>query len=128
MTSEQFDLSMEMDAQVDSFVNYLNNFADFKQKSYDAWEILSDMMNYWIKGDFNGFSTMDGLNDFIVMNPADFLGCNEKWIPKMISAMSDAPTMLVFGALHLIGKDCIILKPYDINSAINAINCRIYII
>lgn len=103
-------LSMEMDAQVDSLVSFLNNFDEIKQKSFDAWKILADMMDYWIKGDFKGFSSMKGWDVFMVMNPADLIGRNEKWIPIMMSVMNEAPTMFVFGAAHLIGKDGIIQK------------------
>ena len=57
-------LSLDMDAQIDSLVSYLNNFDEIKQKSFDAWKIAADVMGYWIKGDFDGFSTMNGLNFF----------------------------------------------------------------
>jgi uncharacterized protein YbaP (TraB family) len=103
-------LSMEIDAQVDSLVRFLNNFDEIKQKSFDAWKIAADMMGYWIKGDFDGFSTMNGLNFFMALNPADLIGRNKKWIHVMKAAMSEAPTIFVFGALHLIGKDGIIQK------------------
>ena len=62
-------LSMEIDAQVDSLVRFLNNFDEIKQKSFDAWKIAADMMGYWIKGDFDGFSTMNGLNFFGGVEP-----------------------------------------------------------
>lgn len=115
-------LSMEMDAQIDSLVSFLSNFEEIKQKSFDAWKVMADMMDYWIKGDFNGFSTMDGLNVFMALNPADLLGRNKKWIPIMTAAMSDAPTMFVFGALHLTGKEGIIQKLREEGYKVEQIN------
>ncbi len=107
---DMLGLTMEIDAQVDSLVSFLNNYDENRQKILGVWKSVAEMTGYWMKGDFNGFASMEGWDVFMGTNPADVLGRNEKWIPKMKTAMREAPTMFVFGAAHLIGKDGVIAK------------------
>ena len=109
---DRMGLSMDIDAQVDSLVDFLNNYQEIYQKALDTWKALTETMDYWMKGDYDSFASMEGWDEFFALNPGnvDVLRRNEKWLPKMKSAMSEAPTMFVFGAAHLVGKEGIIAK------------------
>ena len=107
---EKLGFSMEIDAQVDSLVSFLNNYDKIHQQAMDAWKFLSEMMDYWMKGDYESFASMEGWDAFIATNPVDIVSRNEKWLPMMKTAMSQAPTMFVIGVGHLVEKEGVIAK------------------
>lgn len=107
---EKLGMSMEIDAQVDSLVSFLNNYDKIHQQAMDAWKILSETMDYWMKGDYDSFASMEGWDVFIATNPVDIVSRNEKWLPMMKAAMSQAPTMFVIGVGHLVEKEGVIAK------------------
>ena len=107
---DRLGFSMEIDAQVDSLVSFLNNYDKIHQQAMDAWKILSETMDYWMKGDYDSFASMEGWDVFIATNPVDIVSRNEKWLPMMKAAMSKAPTMFVVGVGHLVEKEGVIAK------------------
>lgn len=107
---DRLGYSMDIDAQVDSLVSFLNNYDKIHQQTMDAWKILSELMDYWMKGDYNSCASMEGW-DIIVATPSiDIVSRNEKWLPLMKAAMSKAPTMFVVGVGHLVEKEGVIAK------------------
>ena len=107
---DRLGFSMDIDAQVDSLVSFLNNYDKIHQQTMDAWKILSELMDYWMKGDYNSCASMEGW-DIIVATPSiDIVSRNEKWLPLMKAAMSKAPTMFVVGVGHLVEKEGVIAK------------------
>ena len=111
---DRMGLGMEIDAQVDSLVHFLNNFDENHQKALDLWRALTEWIDYWTKGDFDSFASMEGWDEFLALNPGDVLSRNEKWLPVMKNAMSESPTMFVFGAAHLVGKEGVIYVGFPI--------------
>ena len=107
---DRLGFSMDIDAQVDSLVSFLNNYDIIHQQTMDAWKILSETMDYWMKGDYDSFASMEGWDVFIATNPVDIVSRNEKWLPMMKAAMSKAPTMFVVGVGHLVEKEGVIAK------------------
>ena len=107
---DRLGFSMDIDAQVDSLVSFLNNYDKIHQQAMDAWKILSELMDYWMKGDYNSCASMEGWDAFIATNPLDIVSRNEKWLPMMKTAMSQAPTMFVVGVGHLVEKEGVIAK------------------
>ena len=107
---DRLGFSMDIDAQVDSLVSFLNNYDKIHQQAMDAWKFLSEMMDYWMKGDYDSFASMEGWDAFIATNPLDIVSRNEKWLPMMKAAMSKAPTMFVVGVGHLVEKEGVIAK------------------
>ena len=107
---DRLGFSMDIDAQVDSLVSFLNNYDKIHQQAMDVWKLLSETMDYWMKGDYDSFASMEGWDVFIATNPVDIVSRNEKWLPMMKAAMSKAPTMFVVGVGHLVEKEGVIAK------------------
>ena len=99
-----------MDMQIDSLMSFLEHFDERKQQAID--DVLSAVTvgKYWKSGDYDSFSTDSFWLSQLEKSPALFKQRNEKWMPKITSAMQQAPTLFVFGAGHLIGKDGIVNK------------------
>ena len=68
---------------------------------YDVNDRLA--MDSLRNGDYDHFSTSAYFLSHAENDYALFRNRNEAWLPKMCVAMSEAPTMFVFGAGHLIG-------------------------
>lgn len=99
-----------LDTQVDSLMSFLNNFEQRKQQLIDEVREAVTSAELWKKGDYNSFDTDSFWLTQIEKSSAIFKQRNEKWLPKITSAMHEAPTLFVFGAGHLIGPDGIIRK------------------
>jgi hypothetical protein len=105
------DTQMEkIDAQVDSLMSFLRHFDERRQQVIDEVASTVKAAEYWKQGNYNGFDTDPFWLSQLEKNPALFKLRNEKWLPKMTAAMQQAPTLFVFGAGHLIGKDGIVNK------------------
>ena len=100
----------KIDSQVDSLMSFLDKFEQHKQQIADDVKAAVSSTDYWKKGDFDSFNTDSFWLSQIDKNPALFKQRNERWLPKITSAMKQAPTLFVFGGGHLIGKDGIINK------------------
>ena len=105
------DTQMEkIDAQVDSMMSFLRHFDERRQQIVDEVTSAVKAAEYWKQGDYNGFNTDPFWLSQLDKNPALFKQRNDKWLPKITAAIQQAPTLFVFGAGHLIGKDGIINK------------------
>ena len=99
-----------IDSQVDSLMSFLEHFDERKQQAIDEVLSVVSIGKYWKSGDYDSFSTDSFWLSQLEKSPALFKQRNEKWMPKITSAMQQAPTLFVFGAGHLIGKDGIVNK------------------
>ncbi len=99
-----------LETQVDSLMSFLNNFEQRKQQIADEVKMAVTSADFWKMGDYYSFDTDSFWLSQIEKAPAIFKQRNEKWLPKITSAMLEAPTLFVFGAGHLIGPDGIISK------------------
>ena len=102
--------SQTIEEQADSLMAFLKNYDERKQILMERVEgtdgYLDEICNYWITGDYDSFATfyLPETNQPILKDR------NEKWLPKILTAMSEKPTMFVFGSGHLVGKEGIIAK------------------
>ena len=99
-----------IDSQVDSLMSFLEHFDERKQQAVDEVLQAVTVAKYWKIGDYNSFDTDAFWISQLEKSPALFKQRNEKWMPKITSAMQQTPTLFVFGAGHLIGKDGIVNK------------------
>lgn len=96
-------LNSKIDVQVDSLMNFLNEFEQRRQKIVDEVESVAISTKYWKDADYDSYAAMPFMITEVDKQPALFKQRNEKWLPKLQAAMNEAPTMFVFGAGHLIG-------------------------
>lgn len=109
-SSEELEKDKEtlspIDEQVDSLMALLNNFDEHKQKTLKEFEGVQNMGDYWTAGDYEGFER------FILpvneASPAIFSERNKKWMPTILEAIKEMPTLFVFGAGHLTGPDGVV--------------------
>ena len=107
----KFDLGIQekkpltIEEQADSLMAFLKNYEGRKRQLFEEIEKTN---HYWRTGDFEGFVSfrIQEINQM----PGLIKDRNEKWLPRMIAAMHEKPTMFVFGAGHLMGKHGIIEK------------------
>ena len=95
-----------IDEQVDSLMAMLNNFDERRQKTLKEFEGIQTMGNYWTVGDYEGFERF-----MLPVNEADpgiFADRNKKWMPIILEAIKEMPTLFVFGAGHLTGPDGVV--------------------
>jgi hypothetical protein len=110
ITSEDLEKNKEtlspIDEQVDSLMALLNNFDERKQKILKEFEGAQTMGDYWTAGDYEGFERfMKPENE---ASPALYADRNKKWMPIIIKAIKEMPTLFVFGAGHLTGPDGVV--------------------
>ena len=91
----------DIDAQVDSLISYLNHIDERRTKSEKEIEYAVQSIDDWKKGDYDHFAAIS--SEEVEKQPSVFRERNERWLPKMQTAMREAPTMFVFGAGHLVG-------------------------
>ena len=95
-----------IDEQVDSLMALLNNFDERRQKILKFFEGEQNMVDYWSAGDYEGFERfMKPENE---ASPALYADRNKKWMPIIIKAIKEMPTLFVFGAGHLTGPDGVV--------------------
>lgn len=109
-TSEELEEIKEkitpIDEQVDTLMALLNNFDERKQKTLKESEEALNMGVYWTAGDYEGFErSIQPANE---ANPALFAERNKKWMPIIIEAAKEMPTLFVFGAGHLAGPEGVV--------------------
>lgn len=97
----------DISAQVDSLMAFLENYEKYKQNIIKQAQNLKDTEELWRKGDYERFANNDLIKE-MEQEPTLVKMRNERWLPKMLNAMNEAPTMFVFGGGHLVGKDGII--------------------
>ena len=99
-----------IEEQADSLMAFLKTYDERKQKLMERTEgrdgSLDKICKYWMTGDYESFATfcLPETNQPILKDR------NEKWLPKILTAMREKPTMFVFGSGHLVGEEGIIAK------------------
>ena len=103
LADSQDKLPQTIEEQADSLMAFLKDYEGRKQQMVKDFETT---YNYWRTGDYEGFVShhIQNVNRF----PRLYRDRNEKWLPRMIAAMREKPTMIVFGSGHLIGEHGII--------------------
>lgn len=96
-------MTQNLSVQIDSLMNFLNEFEQRKQRVTDEVESVAISAKYWKTADYDSYAAMPFMITEVDKQPALFKQRNEKWLPKLQAAMNEAPTMFVFGAGHLIG-------------------------
>ena len=99
-----------IEEQADSLMAFLKTYDERKQKLMERAEgrdgYLDEICKYWMTGDYESFATfcLPETNQPILKDR------NKKWLPKILAAMREKPTMFVFGSGHLVGEEGIIAK------------------
>ena len=109
-TSEELTTIKEtmtpIDEQADSLMALLNNFDKHRQKILKYFEEAQNMGNYWSAGDYEGFERF--IQPENEASPAIYAERNKNWMPIIIEAIKEKPTLFVFGAGHLTGPDGVV--------------------
>lgn len=99
-------LMQSLDMQADSLISFLNGYELYKKNFAEEMQYLVQAVRDWKAGDYEHFSSSEYWLE--QSETALFRNRNEKWLPKMLAAMREAPTMFVFGAGHLVGPHGVI--------------------
>ena len=109
-TSEELEEIKEkitpIDEQVDTLMALLNNFDERRQNILNKFEGMHNMGNYWSAGDYESFERL--VQPENEANPAIYAERNKKWMPIIIEAAKEMPTLFVFGAGHLAGPEGVV--------------------
>ena len=97
---------MPIDEQVDTLMALLNNYDERRQNILNKFEGMHNMGNYWSAGDYEGFERLVLPDN--EASPAFFAERNKKWMPIIIEAVKEMPTLFVFGAGHLTGPEGVV--------------------
>ena len=103
LADSQDKLPQTIEEQADSLMTFLKDYEGRKQQMVKDFETT---YNYWRTGDYEGFFSHNVQK--VTAYPGLYRDRNEKWLPRMIAAMREKPTMIVFGSGHLIGEHGII--------------------
>ena len=103
LADSQDKLPQTIEEQADSLMAFLKDYEGRKQQMVKDFETT---YNYWRTGDYEGFVSHNVQK--VTAYPGLYRDRNEKWLPRMIAAMREKPTMIVFGSGHLIGEHGII--------------------
>ena len=103
LADSQEKLPQTIEEQADSLMAFLKDYEGRKQQMVKDFETT---YNYWRTGDYEGFFSHHIQK--VTAYPGLYRDRNEKWLPRMIAAMREKPTMIVFGSGHLIGEHGII--------------------
>jgi len=112
-TSDELEKDREamhqsIDAQVDTLMAMLNNFDERREKALKEFEGLQTMSEYWTAGDYDGFERI--IQPVNEANPAIYADRNKKWMPTILQAIKEMPTLFVFGAGHLTGPQGVVTQ------------------
>ena len=99
-------LNQSIDEQADTLMALLNNFDERKQKMLNEFEGVQTMGDYWTAGDYEGFERF--IQPENEASPAIYAERNMKWMPIIVEAIKEKPTLFVFGAGHLTGPQGIV--------------------
>ena len=103
LADSQEKLPQTIEEQADSLMTFLKDYEGRKQQMVKDFETT---YNYWRTGEYEGFVSHNIQK--VTPYPGVYRDCNEKWLPKIIAAIREKPTMFVFGSGHLIGEHGII--------------------
>lgn len=105
-------LNQSIDEQADTLMALLNNFDERKQKVLEYFEGTQTMCDYWTAGDYEGFERF--IRPENEASPAIYGDRNKKWVPTIIEAIKEMPTLFVFGAGHLTGPNGVVRMLRDV--------------
>ena len=109
-TSEELEEIKEkitpIDEQVDTLMAFLNNFDERRQGILNKFEEQHNMGHYWSAGDYESFERL--VLPGVEATPGLFAERNKKWMPIIIEAAKEMPTLFVFGAGHLTGPEGVV--------------------
>ena len=109
-TSEELEEIKEkitpIDEQVDTLMAFLNNFDERRQGILNKFEEQHNMGHYWSAGDYESFERL--VLPGVEATPGLFAERNKKWMPIIIEAAKEMPTLFVFGAGHLAGPEGVV--------------------
>lgn len=95
-----------IDEQVDTLMALLNNYDERRQEILNKFEGMHNMGNYWSAGDYESFERL--VLPEVEANPGFMAERNKKWMPIIIEAVKEMPTLFVFGAGHLAGPEGVV--------------------
>ena len=95
-----------IDEQVDTLMALLNNYDERRQEMLNKFEGMHNIGNYWSAGDYESFERLVLPDN--EASPALFAERNKKWMPIIIEAVKEMPTLFVFGAGHLAGPEGVV--------------------
>jgi len=95
-----------IDEQVDTLMALLNNYDERRQNILNKFEGMHNMGNYWSAGDYESFERL--VLPEVEANPGFMAERNKKWMPIIIEAAKEMPTLFVFGAGHLAGPEGVV--------------------
>lgn len=95
-----------IDEQVDTLMALLNNYDERRQNILNKFEGMHNMGNYWSAGDYESFERL--VLPEAEANPGFLAERNKKWMPIIIEAVKEMPTLFVFGAGHLAGPEGVV--------------------
>lgn len=95
-----------IDEQVDTLMALLNNYDERRQNILNKFEGMHNMGNYWSAGDYENFERL--VLPEVEANPGFMAERNKKWMPIIIEAVKEMPTLFVFGAGHLAGPEGVV--------------------
>lgn len=101
-------LMQNIPAQVDTLVNVLNTYEQRKQRGAEQKHFFKKCKEYWMAGDYEGFTKFCDETEFVEKSPQLLKARNEKWLPKIKEAMKAYPTIFAFGAGHLVGPSGVV--------------------
>ena len=111
-----------IEEQADSLMALLNNFDEHRQKILKYFEGMQNAGDYWSVGDYEGFERF--LKPENEANPAIYAERNKKWMPTIIEAVKEMPTLFVFGAGHLTGPDGVIRMLRDARYKVEQVDIK----
>ena len=98
-----------LEAMTDSLMKFLERYDEILENYKKESESVRKMEKFARSCNFEDFdafgNNIKNVEAFSKANDIIFTKRNEKWLPKMIQAMQEAPTLFDFGAGHLIGDD-----------------------
>lgn len=95
-----------IDEQVDTLMALLNNYDERRQNILNKFEGMHNLGNYWSAGDYENFERL--VLPEVEANPGFMAERNKKWMPIIIEAVKEMPTLFVFGAGHLAGPEGVV--------------------
>lgn len=93
---------------IDSLMTFLMNLDECRQLIANDLQKTGQLIKYWYNGDYDSLTKDDIFVKHVNSMTVLIKERNLKWLPIMQTAMNEAPTMFIFGALHLIGDNGII--------------------
>ena len=93
---------------IDSLMTFLKNLDERRQLIANDLQKTGQLIKYWYNGDYDSLTKDDTFVKHVNSMTVLIKERNLIWLPIMQNAMNEAPTMFIFGALHLIGDNGII--------------------